>query len=181
MIDKHKVVSLHYRLTRNNVDGELIEETFNSEPLTFIYGVGAMIPKFEQELTGLKLNDGFAFKVEAAEAYGEFDQAAVVDLSADIFKFEGKIDETSIFVGAIVPMKNADGHRIDGKVIELTDTIVKMDFNHPLAGQDLFFTGELVDLRDASAEEIAHGHVHHHGHHHHHEEGHQCTGNCANH
>lgn len=181
MIEKNKVVTLHYRLKKDDNAGALIEETYNSEPLTFLYGMGAMIPKFEQELAGLKEKDNFSFGINAAEAYGEFDANAIIDLDINIFQVDGKVDETIIFPGARVPMQNAEGHRVDGKVNEITDTHVKMDFNHPLAGQNLFFEGEIVELRDATEEELGHGHLHKKGHQHHHEEGHQCCGDCGNH
>jgi len=86
MIEKNKVVSLHYRLRKDNEKGELIEETYNTEPMTFLYGVGGMIPKFETELAGLKEKDNFSFSIEAKEAYGEFDESAIIDLDIDIFK-----------------------------------------------------------------------------------------------
>lgn len=180
MIEKNKVVSLNYKLKKDNNSGELIEETYNSKPLTFLYGTGGMIPKFEEELAGLKDKDNFSFGIESKDAYGEFDEQAIVDLDINIFKVEGKLDESVIQVGAMVPMKNAEGHRVDGQVKGITEDKVKMDFNHPLAGQNLFFEGEIVELRDATEDELKHGHVHQGGHHHH-EEGHECTGNCGNH
>ena len=167
MVEKNKVVSLHYRLRKDNKDGELIEETYNADPMVFLYGVGGMIPKFETELAGLKENDKFSFAIEAKEAYGEFDESAIIDLDIDIFKVDGKLDEKMMKVGAILPMSNAEGHRIDGKINAITDKQVKMDFNHPLAGQNLYFEGEVVNLRNASEEEIQHGHVHQEGHQHH--------------
>ncbi len=163
MIDKNKVVTLHYRLKKDNAEGALIEETYNRQPLAFLYGVGGMIPKFEAELKGLKENDKFAFEVKAGEAYGEYDEKAIIDLGIDIFKIDGKLDTNRIFEGAMVPMRNADGHRIDGKVVSIGEEQIKMDFNHPLAGQNLFFEGEVLELRDATEEEIQHGHIHSHG------------------
>ncbi len=160
MIEVNKVVSLNYKLTKDNAQGELIEETYKAQPLTFIYGVGRMIPKFEQELSGLKANDSFSFGIKAAEAYGEYDEKAIMDLDINIFKIDGKIDENVIQVGKMVPMQNNQGQRIDGKVKDITDTHVKMDFNHPLAGQDLFFEGEIVEVREATEEELQHGHSH---------------------
>jgi FKBP-type peptidyl-prolyl cis-trans isomerase SlyD len=181
------VVTLHYKLKKDNGEGALIEETYNAQPLQFIYGVGSMIPKFETELAGLKANDSFAFGVPAAEAYGEMDENAIIDLSVDIFKIDGALDTNAIFEGAMVPMRNAEGHRIDGKVVSIGEEQIKMDFNHPLAGQNLFFEGEVVELRDATEEEIQHGHIHQaggcgsgscdshgEGHGHNHNEDHEC-------
>ena len=180
MIDKNKVVSLHYKLKKDNNTGTLIEETYNGQAMTFLYGVGGMLPKFEAELAGLKVNDNFAFSVPAAEAYGDLDDQAVVDLDINIFKVDGKLDEKIIQIGAMVPMKNTEGHRVDGLVKDITETNVKMDFNHPLAGQDLYFEGEVLELRDATDEEIKHGHVHQGGHQH--GDDHECgcgDGSCS--
>ena len=180
MIEKNKVVSLHYKLKKDNNTGELIEETYKGQALTFLYGAGGMIPKFEAELAGLKENDNFSFSVPAGEAYGEFDATAIVDLDINIFKVDGKLDEKIIQIGAMVPMRNTEGHRIDGLVKDITDANVKMDFNHPLAGQNLYFEGEVLELRDATEEEIKHGHVHQGGHQH--NDDHECgcgDGSCS--
>jgi len=190
MIEKNKVVTLHYRLKKDNGEGALIEETYNAQPLAFLYGAGNMIPKFETELAGLNANDKFAFQVPAAEAYGVQDENAIIDLSVDIFKIDGQIDTNAIYEGAMVPMKNSEGHRIDGKVLSIGEEQIKMDFNHPLAGQNLFFEGEVVELRDATEEEIQHGHIHQaggcgsgdcgsHGHEEKSEEGCGCGSGCG--
>ena len=180
MIEKNKVVSLNYKLRKDDNAGALIEETYNAQPLTFIYGVGGMIPKFEEEIAGKNDKDTFAFGIDAKDAYGEFDANAIIDLDINIFKVEGKLDETAIQVGPMVPMKNAEGHRVDVRVNAITEEHVKMDFNHPLAGQNLHFEGEIIELRDATEEELKHGHVHQADHQHHHEDGHECTG-CGKH
>lgn len=160
MIEKNKVVSLNYKLTRDNNQGELIEETYGSQPLTFLYGLGQMIPKFEEELNGKKTGDKFSFGIKAAEAYGENNAQMVVDLPASIFMVDGKIDTNTVKVGAVLPMQDNEGHQMNGMVVEMNDETIKMDFNHPLAGQDLFFDGDIVEVRDATAEELEHGHVH---------------------
>jgi FKBP-type peptidyl-prolyl cis-trans isomerase SlyD len=167
MISKNKVVSLNYRLKRDNKEGELIEETFGAEPMVFLYGTGSMIPKFEAELDGKKVGDSASFGIAAAEAYGERDEKALVNLPIDIFKVDGAIDMEMIKVGNVLPMQDNEGNRMDGTVTDVTETEVKMDFNHPLAGQDLHFEVEVVDVRDATQEELDHGHVHGAGGHHH--------------
>ena len=84
-----------------------------------------------------------------------------------MFLEDGKPNDELLQVGNTIPMQDSDGNRLDGVVVEVTDTQVKMDFNHPLAGKNLHFTGQIVELRDATSEELAHGHVHGpHGHHH---------------
>lgn len=161
------VVSLNYRLTRDTEKGELIEETYGNQPLTFIYGVGMMIPKFEAELTGLAVGDKFSFGIPAAEAYGVNDPTMIVDLPLDMFKKDGVLDNEMIKIGNLLPMQDNQGNRMDGLIVELGEETLKMDFNHPLSSQDLHFTGDIVSAREATAEELEHGHVHGEGGHQH--------------
>lgn len=168
MISKNKVVSLNYRLRKDDKSGELIEETHGSEPMIFLFGTGSMIPKFENELEGKKTGDKAEFKIDAEEAYGKRDETALVDLPLDIFKVDGAIDMEMLKVGNVLPMQDNEGNRMDGTVTDVNESEVKMDFNHPLAGQDLHFEVEIIDVRDATKEELDHGHVHGaEGHHHH--------------
>ncbi len=160
MITNNKVVSLHYRLKKTNKDGEIVEETFGTEPLVFLYGTGSMIPKFEAELAGKNAGDKAEFGIPAAEAYGLREDNALVTLPTDTFKVDGAIDMEMLKVGNVLPMQDNEGNRMDGTIIDVTDTEVKMDFNHPLAGEDLYFEVEITEVRDASEEELSHGHVH---------------------
>lgn len=166
-VSKNKVVSLTYTLRLDNEQGEMIQETGTDNPLVFIYGSGMLLPAFESNIANLNINDKFSFGLQAGDAYGEVNPNAVIDLDINLFMEDGKLNEELVMVGNTIPMQDSDGNRLDGVVVEVTKSNVKMDFNHPLAGKDLHFTGEIVELRDASAEEMAHGHVHGpHGHHH---------------
>ena len=166
-ISNNKVVSLIYELKHDNAQGETIEVTDKISPLVFLYGAGNMLPKFEQNLENLKVNDTFTFTLDAEDAYGQIINEAVIDLPIDIFKVEGKIDPDMLRVGNIIPMQDNQGNPLEGKIIGVEEETVKMDFNHPMAGQNLHFTGSIIDLRDATPEEIGHGHVHGaHGHDH---------------
>lgn len=166
-ISQNKVVSLTYELKLNNNNGETVDMADASAPLVFIYGTGSMLPKFESNLENLKLNDTFEFTLDPVDGYGELISEAIVDLPVDIFKVDGKVDEEMLTVGNFIPMQDNEGHPLEGKVLEVSDEKVKMDFNHPLAGKTLHFTGQIIDLREATSEELSHGHVHGpHGHHH---------------
>ncbi len=160
MIANNKVVSLHYVLKEGTKESNVIEETTGAEPMVFIYGVGQMIPKFEAEIANKVVGDKAEFQILAAEAYGEIEPNAVVSLPIDVFKNEGAVDLEMIKVGNVLPMQDAEGQRMDGIVMDVTETEVKMDFNHPMAGKDLYFEVEITDVRDASKEELEHGHVH---------------------
>jgi FKBP-type peptidyl-prolyl cis-trans isomerase SlyD len=78
----------------------------------------------------------------------------------NVFEVEGKVDTEVVKVGAMLPMQDQNGNPMHGVILEMKETAVKMDFNHVLAGKDLHFTGKILDVREASAEELEHGHVH---------------------
>jgi FKBP-type peptidyl-prolyl cis-trans isomerase SlyD len=159
-IDLNTVVSVNYKLT-NLTTGEFVEETNTDNPLVFLYGVGSLLPDFEANLHNKKVGDTFEFSINADLAYGPASDEHIVMIPRDVFQDEaGNIDETIIFAGAIVPMMDNEGNRLRGTVLALEAEHVKMDFNHPLAGQDLHFSGEILDVREASSDEIAHGHAH---------------------
>ena len=166
-VSANRVVTLTYRLT-NRVTGETIEETNETNPLVFLYGVGSLIPEFEQNLDGLVANDTFDFAIKAENAYGMPSDAnfAVIPLSV-FFDEKGEFVAEMFPVGAMIPMSDNDGNHLHGKVLKVDEENITMDFNPPLAGVDLHFTGTVIDVRDASKEEIEHGHVHGaHGHQH---------------
>lgn len=166
-IDKHSVVTLSYKLS-NHQTGEKIEETTADSPMVFLFGVGQLIPDFEDNVKGLKVGDSFDFTITADKAYGIPSDENIVNIPLDVFKNEeGVIDSNEIKVGATLPMSDDQGHSMLGTILGINDTEVRMDFNHPLAGTDLHFTGNIDEVREATKDEIDHGHVHGpHGHHH---------------
>lgn len=159
-IEKNKVVSLTYTLRSNDAEGEVIQEVKEDRPFVHLFGVGNLLPAFEKNLTGLTTGDKFGFHLPVADAYGEVSEMDVVELSKEIFMVDGKLDSELLQIGKFIPMQNEDGHVIEGKVLSLTDTGVVMDFNHPLAGRDLHFSGLILEVREALEEELSHGHVH---------------------
>lgn len=163
-IDKNTVVTVTYTL---KVDGELVEQTNKENPLTFLAGVGMMIPGFENQLVGKEPGDQYDITVQPEEGYGETDPEAIVDLPKDIFKVDGQIQEDMLVVGNIIPLQDQNGHPLQGVVLEVGDDTVKMDLNHRLSGKTLHFTGEVLEVRPATEDEISHGHVHGPGGHHH--------------
>lgn len=158
--EKDKVVSLSYRLTETNADGNLIEEVKADQPFIFLFGGGNLIPGFETNVQGLKQGEPFAFTVPASEAYGEFDPQSIVNLPIAIFQKDGVTDTNICQVGNVVPMRNDQGQQFSGTITAITAEEVTMDFNHPLAGKDLHFKGTVVDVREASEDELQHGHFH---------------------
>lgn len=163
VIKKDKVVSVSYELKLANDSDEIVEKVNNSNPLVFLLGHGNLLPKFESNLDGLIVGDKFDFILSAEEAYGVVSKDAIVDLPKTVFAVEGEIDDKLLTLGNVIPMMDQSGNRFNGKVIDLTSDSVKMDFNHPLAGQALHFKGEVVDVREATEEEKMHGHIHNSG------------------
>jgi FKBP-type peptidyl-prolyl cis-trans isomerase SlyD len=165
-ISKNKVVRLTYEL-RDAGNDTLIEKVEKEQPFTFLYGVGGLVEEFETNLANLKVGDSFDFKIKSENAYGSIDETAVVDIPKEAFMIDGKLQDDMLEVGNVLPMRDNDGNFLQGRITGLTDSAVLMDFNHPLAGKDLHFKGEILEVRAATAEEIDHGHVHGEGGHHH--------------
>ncbi len=160
VVAKDVVVSLAYKLT---VDGEVLDEAGKDDAIQFLHGHGNIIPGLENELTGLKLGDSKQVSVKPEEGYGLTDNEEIEEISLEDFP-EGIVPE----VGMELEVKDEDGNDLYGRVLAITDDSVTMDFNHPLAGKTLEFEATVVGLRNATAEELAHGHVHDaDGHHHH--------------
>jgi FKBP-type peptidyl-prolyl cis-trans isomerase SlyD len=160
VVSQNTVVSLTYELRVNGKSGEVIEKVDQSSPLTFLFGTGSLLPKFEDNLAGLKVGDGFDFNLISEDAYGEFDESSVIKVPLHAFQMEGKVDYDLVKIGNKIPMQDSEGHRLTGVVKTVDTDFVTMDFNHPLAGNHLFFKGEITDIRQASEEELAHGHLH---------------------
>lgn len=166
-VGNQKVVSLTYELRQKDATGELIQKVEKDRPFVYLFGVGGLLPKFEESLSDLEAGNEFSFELSAKDGYGEHNAEAIVDLDKKIFEVEGKIDENLLQVGNQITMQDQNGNPLDGVVMEIGDDKVKMDFNHPLAGMDLHFSGNILEVRDASKEELEHGHVHGaHGHNH---------------
>ena len=154
-IGKYKMVTLTYDLRVDDENGEMIEQATVESPLQFLYGAGLMLPKFEKHLAGLKQDDPFKIKLDSVDAYGDVNNEAIVELPKSVFLVNGEFDNELISVGNAVPMMSSNGQRLNGIVLEVEDEIIKMDFNHPLAGEDLFFTGKVIEVREASDAEVA--------------------------
>lgn len=154
-----KVVSFHYTLKDGS--GKVLESSFNDEPMRYLEGVGQIIPGLESELKGLKKGDKKSVNVKAAEAYGEFEQDLIVQVPKE------QMPKKDIVVGDQFHADSGHGHTQVVTVTAVSETHVTVDGNHPLAGQDLNFDVEITEVRDATKEELDHGHAHGgDGHHH---------------
>ena len=163
-IDNKQVVSVTYDLyITEEGDKKHVESATIERPLVFLYGVGMMLPKFEENLKGLSIGDNYAFSLAAGDAYGEYDEAAVVSLPKDMFTNQGGLPEP----GAVLPLQDNQGNQFQGRVVSIAEDAVLVDLNHPMAGHELHFNGTIQDVRPATQEELDHGHVHGEGGHHH--------------
>lgn len=159
VVSQNTVVSLTYEL-RVNGNNDVIEAVDRNSPLTFIYGSGSLLPKFEDNLTGLKVGDTFDFNLTSEDAYGNYDDNSIIQVPLQAFQIDGKVDYELLKIGNKIPMQDSEGHRLTGVVRTIDTDTVTMDFNHPLAGNHLYFKGEITEVRQASEEEMTHGHVH---------------------
>lgn len=166
IMSQAKVISLTYVLRSGNSQGEIIETADENNPAQFLFGTGNLIPDFEYHVGHLNQGEGFEFIVQSDNAYGPVSEEAVVDLPKSIFIVDGELVQDMLVVGNVVPMRDQEGHPLNGKILEVGEDTVKMDFNHPLAGLNLHFKGEVLSTREATSEEVSHGHVHtgHDGH-----------------
>lgn len=155
-ISTNKYVSLAYDLNVGEEDElELMEQATAEKPLDFIFGTNSMLEAFESNIDGLTQGDKFSFTLTPEEAYGEYDEEKVIDLPKNIFEVDGKIDEEMLVEGNTLPMMDSSGNRLMGSIVTIGDDTVTMDFNHPLAGELMHFSGSVLGVREASAEEIA--------------------------
>jgi FKBP-type peptidyl-prolyl cis-trans isomerase SlyD len=161
--EKDNVVSIAYELRTGSKEGEVVEALTPENPLTFLFGTGGLLPKFEENLNGLASGDSFEFQLNSEDAYGPVVESAIVHVPQTVFEIDGKIDENLMKLGNMVPMMDSEGRRMNGRILAIEGDAVKMDFNHPMAGNDLFFKGQVTGVREATEEELSHGHVHNHG------------------
>jgi FKBP-type peptidyl-prolyl cis-trans isomerase SlyD len=153
-----KVISFHYLLTDSG--GKTLDSSADGEPLTFLEGVGQIIPGLETHLRAMKVGEKKSIAVKAKDAYGEKDPSNVVEMSLD------KMPTRQVKVGDQF-RAGQDARAPVVTATKVTDTHVTLDGNHPLAGMDLTFAVEVTEIREATEEESSHGHVHGPGGHHH--------------
>lgn len=158
-IAENKVVTIEYTL--KNDAGEVLDTSEGREPLVYLHGAKNIIPGLENALSGKTPGDSVSVRIEPAEAYGERDDSMKQQVPRDMFGDE------EVQVGMQYHAQSPEGEMLVVTVIDANDTHVTVDGNHPLAGQHLNFDVEVKDVRDASEEEISHGHVHGEGGHQH--------------
>ena len=157
------MVSLIYELRENDDNGRIIEVLDESKPLNFIYGTGRLLPDFESNISSLISGDLFKFSLDSKNAYGERREEMIIDVPVSVFQNDGVLNDEICRIGNEVPMMDREGNHLSGVINEITDEFVKMDFNHPMAGVNLHFSGKIIDVRAATDQEIM-------------QSGHSCSG-----
>lgn len=152
-VDNYTVASIAYEL-KDNRTGQMIEMINPDQPQEFLFGAGLLIDGFENNLKGLESNSDFSFVIEASEAYGERDENALIEIPKDTFEVDGKIDDSVIEIGNQIPMRDNYGNKHLGIVVDHRGEQILMDFNHPLAGRELKFSGKILSVREATQQEI---------------------------
>jgi len=154
-VENSKMVSLIYELRDGDSEGRIIESLDENRPLTFIFGTGRLLPVFESNINSLIKGDLFRFSLNSEMAYGEKREEMIVNVPITVFETDGKVNYDICQVGNEVPMMDNEGNPLNGVINEITDTYVRMDFNHPMAGLDLFFSGKIIDVREPTDSEIS--------------------------
>jgi FKBP-type peptidyl-prolyl cis-trans isomerase SlyD len=153
------VVAIHYKLW---VDGEMVEESEDGEPLVYLHGHENIIPGLESELAGLTVGETKTVEVEPSDAYGEYDESEV-----DVVSRSELPPDFEPQKGMLLTVTDTSGEEFMAHITDMDGDNVTLDFNHPMAGKALKFEVTIKELREPSAEELDHGHVHAGDHHHH--------------
>lgn len=163
-VNKNIVASVHYTGTLPE-NGEVFDSSEGREPLTFLVGHNQMIPGFEEEILGAKTGEKREFTLTAERAYGDRDETGVLQIPRE--QFAQLEAEATLEVGLQLVAQMPHGPS-PFTIVELSDELITADFNHTLAGKSLTFAVEIVELREASEDEVSHGHAHgpdgHHDH-----------------
>ena len=152
-IKENSAVSFHYTLTDD--EGQQLDSSAGKDPLAYLHGAGNIIPGLENALEGKSIGDSMTVAVSAAEGYGEVQTELIQEVPRG--SFQG-VDE--IEVGMQIEAKTDNGDSVPVTVTAVSDESVTVDGNHPLAGKNLNFDVSIEDVREASQEELEHGHVH---------------------
>ncbi len=145
-IKTDSLVSLAYELRFDDENGDIIETVDSSNPMVVRFGNDELLPDFEKHLEGLKIGDAFEFKLMPMQAYGEYDREAIVSVpKAELLE---EAEETpDLEPGMLIPIATDDGEEMEAIVLEVEDDVITLDFNHPLAGESLYFKGSVLNVK----------------------------------
>lgn len=159
-LQSNKVITFNYTL--KDKEGQILDSTSNDGPYSFLTGQNQVLPGLELALAGMIIGSKKNIKLLAADAYGEYDEGAIQIVKREFFP-----EEVELEIGITYFAHSPEGKNLQFVIAKIENDDVTVDFNHPFAGKELEFDVELLDVRDATPEEISHGHVHGPGGHHH--------------
>lgn len=153
-IEKNKVVAISYKV---EVEGKVVDQASSEKPLDYIQGTGMLLPGLENAIEGKEEGEEFACTILPQDAYGEYDLKKVFDIPKDIFVINGTLREDLLVVGRYIPLLNSAGEVCNAMVVDVQENKVTMDFNAPMAGKTLNFSGRIELVRDATEKELDEG------------------------
>ena len=155
IVEEHNVVTLSYELREGGPQGEILEVMNVHYPFKFFCGGDQLLPAFEEQLRGLREGDAFEFILPPDLAYGDLDQDQVLDIPRDVFEEEDKGGlENLLIEGNFIQLTDEEGEQFNGKILCWDDELVKVDFNHAMAGKTLHFKGVVLNIRKATVDEL---------------------------
>ncbi|WP_226390541.1 FKBP-type peptidyl-prolyl cis-trans isomerase [Penaeicola halotolerans] len=162
-ISNKKVVGLTYELKVSNDENSApfsVEVRNEEDAFYFLFGNSGLPEKFEELLSGKVQGEAFSFTLSADEAYGQASDDMIISVPKENFSKERGFQDGMLEEGNFLPLLDEEGLPMQAKVVKVFEEDVLLDFNHPLVGFDLHFDGEVLEVREATEEELAHGHVH---------------------
>jgi FKBP-type peptidyl-prolyl cis-trans isomerase SlyD len=157
-IEEHHVITLTYELREGNAQGELLEVMDARYPFIFLFGTGKLLKSFEKNLYGLSEDDAFEFVLKSEEAYGRSNALNILKIDVEDFKRASDIPDHYIQIDNMVNLTDDEGLCHNGKIIGITDSHIKVDFNHAMVDKDLHFKGAVLAIRKATMDELIKGH-----------------------
>ena len=187
-IEYNTVAQIAYSIHAGSRNGELIEFADESSPRSMIFGHEKIIPGFESNVVGKKAGESLQFTLHPDQAFGDFKSDLIIKVPKQAFTVNGQLREDLLITGNEINMMDNNGNPARGRVVQVNEGDVTMDFNHPLAGKSLFITGKVMSVREVTAEDLqpkggccggscgcgSSGESHDHAHDHHHGEDDNC-------
>jgi len=156
-VGNHRVVTVSYELYNENQNGELLECMDAGYPFIFLFGSGKLLPEFERHLEGLHPGDSFDFVLSPDKAYGSHDPKQIVEVPIENFKIDGELPDDILETGRLINLTAQDGTNHAGKVLKVKRKKVLVDLNHAMVDKTLYFSGVVLDVREATIDEILQG------------------------
>lgn len=153
-IDDNTVAHISYKIYLDAPNGEVIESAEEENPRSMVFGFDKVIPGFENNMKGIEEGENFNFQLKPEEAFGEFRPDMLIDVPKTAFLVNGEMREDLLKVNNELNMMDNTGRPMKGKIINVNGESVKMDFNHPLAGKELFIEGKVMHVRPITQEDL---------------------------